>query len=120
MEKVYKTIPCFPDYEVSNSGEVKSNRRYNKGKFLKQRKNEKGYLIVDLYNAKYKKKTMKVHRLVALTFIPNPYNLPQINHKDGNKTNNNVENLEWCTNKENIIHSIKYHLQGWQKKKDVS
>ena len=98
-------------YEVSNTGIVRSVDRYvknghssyrlHKGKVISLLKGEYGYIQVNLYyNGKNYKKY--VHRLVAEAFLPNPDNLPQINHKDEDKTNNNVTNLEWCTAKYNI------------------
>lgn len=66
----------------------------------KQSKDDKGYLIVKLSKNNISH-TIKVHKLVANAFIPNPFKLPQINHRDEDKTNNNVDNLEWCTNKYN-------------------
>ena len=93
-------------YEVSNTGQVRSLDRYDnrncfrKGKVLSPIKDTDDYLKVNLYcNGKNKK--CLVHRLVALTFIPNPDGLPQVNHKDEDKTNNSVDNLEWCTEKYN-------------------
>ena len=65
---------------------------------------KKGYLRVDLYDADGIRKHYKVHRLVANAFIPNPDGKPQVNHKDGNKANNSVTNLEWVTDKENKDH----------------
>ena len=100
MKEIWRpvSIPEFSKiYQVSNQGNVRSKKRYgSKGCLLKPRLTPKGYLIVTLYNKGYEK-TFKVHRLVALAFIPNPDNLPQINHKDENKENNCVKNLEWCT-----------------------
>lgn len=82
-------------YEVSDWGRVKSAK-----KILKPHQNKKGYFLVGLY--KNAKMTMKrIHRLVAENFIPNPQNLPQVNHKDEDKANNCVENLEWCSNEYN-------------------
>ena len=91
-------------YQVSNLGRVRSlNCRGHKGciGILTPRLDGKGYEMVALYK-EGKARNTKVHRLVAQAFIPNPNNLPQVNHKDENKTNNNVKNLEWCTNKYNL------------------
>ena len=87
-------------YQISNFGRVKSIK-FGKEIILKQHKDKFGYLYVDLYKNNIKKK-YKVHRLVAEAFLPNPYNLLQVNHRDENKLNNNVDNLEWCTNEYNI------------------
>lgn len=93
----------FDGYSVTDDGEVYSKKTK---RFLKKSSNHKGYfqvcLIVD-----GKKKTVRVHQLVARAFIPNPTKRKQINHIDGNKKNNCVENLEWCTNSENQIHSYR-------------
>ncbi len=90
-------INGYQNYEVRPNGEVIN---INTGKVLKQCKDDGGYLIVNLYRNK-KRKTYKVHRLVAEAFIPNPNNLPQVNHIDEDKTNNCINNLEWCTAKYN-------------------
>ena len=85
-------------YMVSNTGEVKSlnYRRTGKERILKGVDYGEGYLYVNLY--KYGKgKQCMIHRLVAMAFIPNPDNLPEVNHKNEDKTDNRVENLEWCS-----------------------
>ena len=90
-------------YQVSNLGRVRSlNCRGHKGciGILTPRLDGKGYEMVALYK-EGKARNTKVHRLVAQAFIPNPNNHPQVNHKDEDKTNNNVDNLEWCTNEYN-------------------
>ena len=96
MEEIIKAIPKHDGYFISNLGKIYSDKRKSGRKELKPFANAKGYAYVDLGGKKY-----SVHRLVALTFIPNPQNLPQINHKDENKWNNHVNNLEWCTNEYN-------------------
>ena len=97
-------------YQVSNLGNVRSlTRKVNtfngfrtaQGKILKPLKTNKGYYRVDLKQHQ-KDKYILVHRLVAETFIPNPNNYPIVNHKDTNKANNKVDNLEWCTQSHNI------------------
>lgn len=91
-------IDGYDGYEVSNYGRVKS-LNYNKTKqerILKQGTTKYGYQLVMLCNGG-KHKMFSVHRLVAMAFIPNPNNYPLVNHKDEVKTNNHVENLEWCT-----------------------
>ena len=108
--EIWKDIHGYEGkYQVSNKGQVKSIAK-NKVLILKQSfKNKRGYNYptVNLYDKYGKGKSYRVHRLVAETFIPNPYNLPCVNHIDGDKTNNNVSNLEWCSYSENTKHA--YH-----------
>jgi len=105
MEKWVK-IKGFKYYEVSNLGNVRSiKRKYNpKTKKLKTFINKGGYLFCYPYS-KGVKHTLLVHRVVSIAFIPNPKNKPCVNHKDGNKQNNRLNNLEWCTYKENNKHA---------------
>lgn len=99
-------------YEVSDGGLVRSlgGRRGTHGKVLKGF-NYKGYRKVDLC-INSKKRTFQVHRLVAEAFIPNPDNLPKVNHIDGVKHNNAVSNLEWCTHTENMHHAWRTGLMA--------
>lgn len=104
MIEIYKDIPGYEGlYQVSNLGNVKSLKNYHKTIKSTILKSFiiRGYYRVELYKNGIGKQLF-VHRLVAMTFIPNPNNHPQVNHKDENKLNNSVDNLEWCTAKYNI------------------
>ena len=94
-------IDGFPEYRVDRSGNVYNSKQ----QILKPDVSSKGYLRVSLSNATIKHKRFLVHRLVAQAFIPNPEKLAQVNHIDGDKANNNAENLEWCTPLANLLHS---------------
>lgn len=103
-------------YLISKCGDVYSLRSK---KVLKPFVNEKGYSVVELWN-NYNRRSAKVHRLVAETFIPNPNCRTEINHKDGNKGNNRAENLEWCTRSENLKHAYALGLRTPNKSKGKS
>ena len=102
-------------YQISNAGRVKSLLTWKvaKGEFEPEERimhptdNGHGYLLIGL-KTKGKKKNRYIHRLVAETFIDNPENKPAVNHKDYNRANNVVENLEWVTVKENVAHSVEH------------
>ena len=97
MEENWKVIEEHPSYSVSNIGRVKNNKT---NRVLKQEIRKNGYHCVKL-----DKKNCLTHRLVAKAFIPNPNNLPCVNHKDENPENNMMENLEWCTTQYNTEYS---------------
>ena len=107
---IWKAINNFPGYYISNTGEVKSTKyqgqfkRKSSDGLLKQRTYKSGYKYVNLYKDGHMH-SIKVHRLVAQAFLDNPNNLPQVNHKDENKANNDVANLEWCTAKYNMSYN---------------
>jgi predicted metal-binding protein len=112
MEEVWSTIKEFNKYEASNLGRIR-NKETKKIKNPSIRKRD-GYLEVSLQRDG-KQYTKTVHRLVAETFIDNPDNKYAINHIDGNKQNNNINNLEYCTKSENELH--KHNVLGIQVRK---
>jgi hypothetical protein len=110
--EIYRDINNFNGiYKVSNYGNVMSFSKYSKnGKILKKEKTNRGYLRVNLSRKKY-----SIHRLVALYFLGVPKEGMVVNHKDGNKENNCISNLEWVTQKENIKHSFKNGMSKIEK-----
>lgn len=107
-KEIWKDIKGYEGlYQVSNIGRIKSFKRNES--IMQPNDNGKGYLQVGL-TKNGKRSYFKIHRLVAEVFIPNPDNKPEVNHIDGNKKNNTVENLEWCTTKENCQHRQKTGL----------
>lgn len=109
-----KTIPNYETYFVTSEGNV-FNTNYHSTKQTQQLKYDlsgksKCYKRVTLCKNSITKRFV-IHRLVALAFIPNPFNKPQVNHIDGNPSNNNMENLEWCTQSENMKHAFRTGLQ---------
>lgn len=106
--EIWKNIKNFRDlYQISNLGRV---RRKDTLKVLTPLTLSKGYKGVRLYENEKQAVTKKIHRLVAEYFLENPLNLPQVNHIDGNKSNNKVENLEWCSNDYNMNHALLHGL----------
>ena len=104
MQEYWRDIKGYDGlYQVSNYGRIKSFIRYNDGRIIKQCIGRRYWKVI-LYKDK-KEKCLFVHRIVAKAFIPNPLNKEQINHKDGNKLNNKVSNLEWCSREENMDHA---------------
>ena len=118
MEEIWKPVDGFEGYyEISNLGNLRSVDKYirvcrGKGhikhlpsKILSPSINNSGYKIYALYKPGSKLVCKTIHRMVATAFIPNPRNLSDVNHIDENKNNNSVDNLEWVSHKENVIHS---------------
>lgn len=119
MSEIWKTLDRNSNYQVSTSGCVRSldrevtdslgrTRKYL-GTLLKPSKDENGYLLVRISKNGHTKRVF-VHRLVAEAFIENPDHKPTVNHIDGDKTNNSVDNLEWATYKENRDHAVRTGL----------
>lgn len=97
--KIYKSYSCYTFDKQGRFYDIKRN------KWLVPHLNDDGYPCITLRNDEGKRKTFKVHRLLAELFIPNPDNKPEVNHKDGDKCNNELSNLEWVTHSENIQHA---------------
>lgn len=112
MKGIWRTIKDFPDYEISNEGDVRSFKRAVEGKSLKLQLDDWGYPQVRIYNKK-RGLSIKVHRLVATHFDieGDRKDFSHVNHIDGNKLNNHHTNLEWCTPKENMQHAEKTGLR---------
>jgi len=112
-------IDNCPNYEISSAGRVRAIKRFRRakdglrayeGSILKLSPNTSGYLQATVQNKDGRKTTIHIHRIVAKSFIPNPENKSQVNHKKGIKTDNRVSELEWATHQENIDHAVKFGL----------
>ena len=121
MEEIWKDIPGYEGlYQASSLGNIRSLnwRGSNTVKNMYLKKSNTGYLTVQL-GWKGKPKTFTVHRLVALTFLGNPCGFGEINHKDENKENNSVGNLEWCSHKYNTDYFYDRHPEHGKNKKET-
>ena len=108
--EIWKPVVGFESlYEVASSGLIRNMR----GKTLKTHMQNSGYLQITLYGTSRVKQKMLVHRVVAEAFIPNVTNKPLVNHIDGDKTNNAISNLEWCTYTENLTHARSLGLNSY-------
>lgn len=115
MREIFEDLTGYEEsYQISDQGRIFTKRRLDGnriiyGKELRPSITKDGYLKISLYKDSIEKR-FYLHRLVAQQFIPNPDNLPQVNHIDGNKFNNKVTNLEWCTKEENQSHAVLHSL----------
>lgn len=124
----WRNIKDCSNYQINENGEVrclsrKAGSRIKEELYpliMKQRLAKKGYPTVQIVRDDGSKFTAVIHRLVGLSFIPNPHNYPQIDHLDGNKLNNNVSNLEWVTNLENMKRSYKIGLRDESSKGEMN
>lgn len=107
QNEIWKSVKGFEGiYEISNFGNLKSFKKEKNGYILSNVNKKKGYVSVILKSKELKKST-RIHRLVAETFLENPENKSQVNHINGIKNDNRLVNLEWCTSSENVNHSIR-------------
>ena len=109
--EIFKDIKGYPGYQISNFGRIWSNKS---NRYLNPFLNNAGYRAINLIAINGKRKGELIHRLVALAFIDNPDKKPEVNHKDRNKENNHVDNLEWVTHGENNTLEKKGHYT-WKK-----
>jgi hypothetical protein len=123
-----KQIPGFEQFTISHNGEIRGVNGKILKKFIHTKGSLCGYATIGFWiRGENKTRHQKVHRLVAMTWVPNPDNKPEVNHKDGNKLNNHFQNLEWVTRSENIQHAFRTGLNkapsgvdAWQAKFDRS
>lgn len=107
MKEQFKKIKGYSHYRIYNNGKIYSEFI---NRYITPTEDSGHYLQNTLVDDNGNRKTIKTHRLVAIAFLPNPENLPNVNHKDFNRKNNNVDNLEWCTTEYNVQYTAKFNI----------